>query len=368
MRGSLKILTVRGVGLYIHWTIIFVIGYILAGNPTFSGNANSILWSLLFVVAVFACITLHEFAHVIVASAFGVNTRNIVLLPIGGVANIERIPEIPKEEIAISIAGPVASLAIAGLFRLFTPGSFVPPLVPGELDMYSPPGLMYSLMIVNLGLALFNLIPAFPMDGGRVFRAVLALWMPYLKTTKIAAFISKFIAALLLLLGIIAFNPFLALIGIFVFFSANMEVYFLEVQRLIKDIHLRDVLIYNHESLAADITAAEAARQIERTVTKIFIVMEDHKPLGTLSRKEIVRAIAEDRSGELLKNLGIQKIPHFEGSMVAGEVLDKLIGAPEKLAAVFENGIYSGLVSLTHIIEHGQMMKASSLAKSPEVQ
>ena len=170
---------------------------------------DAVLAAIGFILALFACVVLHELGHALTARRFGIVTRSITLLPIGGVAAIEKTPEDPRQEILIALAGPVVSLGI-GLFLwvwLKTSGALVP---IEQLDAMEGPFLQ-QLMIVNVLLAIFNLVPAFPMDGGRILRAMLSLFMEPYRATRTAASIGQFMALLFALLGLL-FNPFLFLI------------------------------------------------------------------------------------------------------------------------------------------------------------
>ena len=175
---------------------------------------------ILFILLLFACVLLHELGHALTAKAFGIHTTDIILLPIGGVARLERIPNDPKQELLIAIAGPLVNVVIAALLIFYLGARAA---VSDFDDINTPRVAMLSkLASVNIGLVLFNLIPAFPMDGGRILRSIFAMRMNYLRATQIAAFIGQGLA---ILLGIIGFfgNTFLLFIAFFVFMGAQQE-------------------------------------------------------------------------------------------------------------------------------------------------
>jgi Zn-dependent protease len=178
------------------------------------------LQGVLFIVLLFACVLLHELGHALTANAFGIHTADITLLPIGGVARLERIPTEPRQELLIAIAGPLVNVVIAAVLIFYLNqradasdfGDFNSPRV----------GMLSKLASVNIGLVLFNLIPAFPMDGGRVLRALLAMRMNYVRATEIAAKIGQGIAIFLGIIGLFS-NSLLIFIALFVFIGAQQE-------------------------------------------------------------------------------------------------------------------------------------------------
>jgi len=203
MGWSLKIGSVAGTAVRVHVTFLLFLAWIFGVNLAASGQQAA--WSgLIFMVLLFLCVLLHEFGHIFTARAFGVNTPDVILLPIGGVARLERIPEKPSEEFLIAIAGPLVNVAIAALLVLIG-GASLQLQKLANLDI-SGGGLVDQLAAVNLFLAVFNLIPAFPMDGGRVLRALLASRMGYVHATEVAAMIGQWVAFVLGFLGLFG-NP-----------------------------------------------------------------------------------------------------------------------------------------------------------------
>lgn len=206
--AAVKIFRVLGipVELDISFLILMVFIYLLTYMGFLSLNL-AVLITLVFVVVV-----IHELAHSYVALRFGVKIRSILLLPIGGVSRMEEIPKVPRQEFLISIAGPLTNIIMAMLTAV--------PLIlnlPGPIRPF-----LGDFLAVNLVLALFNLIPAFPMDGGRILRAILAERVSYLRATRIAANLGKTIAAMMAVTGLF-YNLFLILIGLFIYIGAEQE-------------------------------------------------------------------------------------------------------------------------------------------------
>ncbi len=219
MSWSFKFARVAGIDLKIHFT--FLLFLIWIGFSYFSvGGIVAARQGVLFILLLFGCVLLHELGHALTAKKFGIGTTDITLLPIGGVARLERIPQDPKQELVIAIAGPLVNVAIA-ILLIFYLGHRAS--MSDFQDLNTPRVAMLSkLATVNIGLVLFNLIPAFPMDGGRILRSILAMRMNYLRATEIAAFVGQ---ALAIAFGILGFfgNAFLIFIAFFVFMGAQQE-------------------------------------------------------------------------------------------------------------------------------------------------
>ena len=359
MRGAYKMLTIRGISLYIHWTFLLLIGWVLIVNAAAGNNVEQLSWSLMFLLAVFACITLHELGHATMAGRFGINAKEIVLLPIGGIASIEKFPDNPRQELAISIAGPLVNIAIAGLIWLFIPNM---PLIANQPHMTIMHGhdFLYNLRIVNVSLAIFNLIPAFPMDGGRILRALLGFKLNYIQATRIAATVGKTIAILFIAAGIVLLNPLLPAIGIFIILSAGAEEYYLRLKSLVKDIKLNEVLMYDYNSLQANMTVQEAANVLNSNHSKYFILMDGTNPIGTINRMEIVKALAEMNYGEPIKKLVKEDIEYLNGDKEVDTVLEKLARNDEQIYPVMDNSRFIGVVNLNHIIEYLLLNKVNT--------
>ncbi|HXW40731.1 MAG TPA: site-2 protease family protein, partial [Xanthobacteraceae bacterium] len=228
MGWSLKIGSVAGTAVRIHVTFLLFLAWIfgiyyIAGGPQAAWNG------LLFMVLLFLCVLLHEFGHIFTARAFGVATPEVILLPIGGVSRLERIPEKPSEEFLIAIAGPAVNIVIAALLVVVGGANFQPSHL-AALDI-SKGDLIDQLAVVNLFLAVFNLIPAFPMDGGRVLRASLATRLGYVHATEVAATIGQWVAFLLGFLGLFG-NPILIFIAIFVYLAASAEAHLVAIRAI----------------------------------------------------------------------------------------------------------------------------------------
>lgn len=218
MTWSYRIARIAGIDVKIHLSFVLlpvIFGYLgwRQGGPAAAGE------SILFIFLLFVCVVLHEFGHALAGRRFGIRTPDITLLPIGGVARMERIPEKSSQELAIALAGPAVNVLIAavlGVVLATTGGIFF--ITPEKWRT-----ICQNLMSINLALVVFNLVPAFPMDGGRVLRAVLGFFLPFTTSTRIAARTGQ-VMAVLFVIGGILWNPMLLLIAFFVFNGARQEI------------------------------------------------------------------------------------------------------------------------------------------------
>jgi Zn-dependent protease len=230
MGRSLRIGTAFGIGLYVHWTFLIIpLFAVLSGA---GGGFDGIVFSTGLAFGVFGCVLLHELGHALMARSFGIDTRDITLLPIGGVARLERMSDRPGEEIAIAVAGPLVNVVIAGglVIGLLLAGisgiSWTESMMSGQLGLRLLIGLLYT----NISLVVFNLIPAFPMDGGRVFRALMSLGFGRLRGTEIAVAVSKVFAAGFVVAGLWWGQYFLPVIGLFIMMAGSQELAMLRYQ------------------------------------------------------------------------------------------------------------------------------------------
>lgn len=370
MNGVFKIMNIRNIQVSVHWTFLLLLAWVIWVNVQAGYTIEELGWSVIFLLAVFACVLLHEMGHAFVARRFGIQAKDIVLLPIGGIASIEKFPDNPAQELAISIAGPLVNLAIALLLLPFLP-AYVPfwkiSYSAGGLDRHS---LLYNLHVVNIWLLLFNLIPAFPMDGGRVLRALLGFKFNYIKATSIAAAIGKLVAVAFIATGILFFDLLLPFIGIFIIFSAGAEEYYLRLKDMVKGIKVKDVLMYDYNCLQANTLVKDAASILMNNHSKYFILMDGPSPAGTINRMEIVKAMAEKQYDQPLKALVKEEVHCLDGEKEVGDTLETLAANDERLYPVMENNHFAGVLNFSHIVEYlllhktetGEYRKVKSLS------
>jgi len=305
MSWSLTIGSVAGTAIRIHVTFLLFLAWIFGVNY-FSGGPQVAWSSLLFVVLLFLCVLLHEFGHIFTARGFGVRTPDVILLPIGGVARLERIPEKPSEEFLIAIAGPAVNVVIALLLIVGGGANLSAGHLASTLEAANV-SLIDRLAAVNLFLALFNLIPAFPMDGGRVLRALLAARLGYVRATEIAAMIGQGVAFALGFLGLFG-NPLLIFIAIFVYLAASAEAHLVATRAMSRGVPVTSAMLTQLATLTPDEHVDAAVETLLRTSQSEFPVVDEvTRPIGVLGRGDLIRALRERgpdaRVGDVMKTV-----------------------------------------------------------------
>jgi len=290
MSWSLNIGRIAGTAVRVHITFILFLGWIFAASWATGGPAAA--WQgLAFMLLLFACVVAHEFGHIFTARAFGVSTPDVTLLPIGGVARLERIPEEPWEEFLVAIAGPLVNVAIAIVLVLLAGAH----LDSSDLRAVESPhaSMIDRLAAVNLFLAVFNMIPAFPMDGGRVLRALLASRMGYVRATEIAAFIGQGVAFALGFAGLF-WNPLLIFIAIFVYLAASSEAHLVAIRAMSRGVPVSAAMMTQFATLAPGAHVDEAVQTLLSTNQSEFPVIDvAGRPIGLLGRSGLIRALKE---------------------------------------------------------------------------
>ncbi len=298
MKWSLLLARVAGIEVKIHLTFLLLLAWI--GYSAYgSGGSAAALGSVVFVLALFGCVLLHEFGHAFAARRYGIRTPDITLYPIGGVARMERIPENPAEELVIAVAGPLVNVAIAaGLFVVLliqgaplpTFRSFIPFMSAG----LGSTGFWQSLLSLNVLLVLFNLIPAFPMDGGRVLRALLAMRLPYPRATQLAANVGQGIAFLFGLFGLFGGQPMLLFIAFFVYIGATQEAAQAQMRSVSTGLPVSSAMVTQFAILPADATLGDAVEALLATSQHEFpVVSADGRVLGILTRNQMIRSLRD---------------------------------------------------------------------------
>src|SRR5438132_737070 len=258
MKWSWKLATVAGIGLYVHATFLLFCAWVWVLYWLAGGSAAA-LSGIGFILALFACVILHELGHALTARRYGIRTRDITLLPIGGVSRLERIPDDPRQEVWVSLAGPAVNVVIAAaLYAWLLLSQTLRPF--SALTMAGGP-FLERLLLVNVSLAVFNLLPAFPMDGGRVLRAVLAMRMDYVRATQVSAQVGQAMALAFGLLGLFT-NPFLVFIAFFVWIGAAQEASMVQMRTALSGIPVSRAMLTDFHTVAPDDTAKRVLEHI----------------------------------------------------------------------------------------------------------
>ena len=220
MRWSLKATGIAGIDVYIHFTFFLLLAWVAFIHWKQTGSIGAALVGVLFILSIFACVVFHELGHALAAKKYAIRTRDIILLPIGGVARLEKMPDKPVQELWVALAGPAVNVGIAAALAVYLYVSNSPSPVDQSTMTTAP--FLERILGVNIFLVLFNMIPAFPMDGGRVLRALLAMRLAYTRATRISANLGQGIALLFGIFGLF-YNPLLLFIAFFVWIGAAQE-------------------------------------------------------------------------------------------------------------------------------------------------
>lgn len=278
-----------GIPIRLHVSFFLIVGW-MAWLGWNEGGWRASVWAAALIISLFACVVLHELGHSLVAMAFGAQVRSVTLYPIGGVAGLDRVPRRPSRELLMALAGPAVNAVIALSLTLWR-GSF-PSWSEGDTFPTSLGELRDALIHANVVLGVFNLLPAFPMDGGRVLRAMVALLLPYSRATSMAAAIGQALAVGLLLLGVALGNPFLAVIAVFVFLGAGREEALVKIHCALQGLHAGDVMTREFVTMKANDPIAVCADQETAGEPRHFVVEAGGRAVGVISHaawKEALR-------------------------------------------------------------------------------
>lgn len=354
MRGVWKMATILGVPVQIHWSFSLLFFWVY-----YEGLKNNLLWGeilsfTLLILALFACVVVHEFGHAIAARRYGVSTKDITLSPIGGAARLSKLPEKPIQEFVVALAGPLMNLLIAGAiaitFLTFSI-SFMPVLGSSPMRAFSNSSNFFQLLLLlNLFLALFNLIPAFPLDGGRMLRSVLAIKLGRLKATRIASLIGRLVAILLLLLAISQGDVLFGFVSVFVFFMAAHEYYMVRMDHVLTNQTIRDLEGGDFTKLQHSSSVREAINEFIKGKEKNFLVFnEEEKLCGILEEKTIRNIIKEKDTDSIIK----KHLTQVYGAALLDDVLEtvyyRMDNPVYSVLPVYEAGDLVGMVDVEKI-------------------
>ena len=289
----MKLGRILGIDVYVHFTFLLLLGFVGLAHWMTERSLEAALTGLLFFTGLFVCVLLHEYGHALAARKYGIATRDITLLPIGGLARLERMPDKPSQELVVALAGPLVNVIIAaGLFLGLTLTGTWQPLA--SLTTTSG-NLLERLLTVNVFLVLFNLLPAFPMDGGRVLRSLLAMQLDYARATRIAAWIGQGMAFVFGFIGLFT-NPMLLLIALFVWVGAAQEAATAEMKASFTGVTVREAMLTDFKLLAPENTLGDATRLILAGSQQDFPVLSNGQVVGLLGHAQLFAALRE--SGE----------------------------------------------------------------------
>lgn len=352
MNGSINLGKIAGIRLIVHWTFLILIAWIVFREVFRGSGLELVFWQLLFILSLFGCVVLHELGHALAARGYGIGTKQILLLPIGGITSLESIPEEPRKELWVAIAGPLVNVAIAGVLYLvlllFPPAST-------DMDQMSvafitPSTFLPTLMMANIVLVVFNLIPAFPMDGGRIFRSLLALSMSRVRATQIAASLGKVLAVVFVLWGIFA-NPLLILTGIFIYFGASAESSSVQSLSYLQNHTVREAMMTQFQTFAPTATVRMATERLLASPDTDFLIVEEQKVLGAIAREDIIQALREKRENAVLTEIMHTDLQWFSPEEKLTQVYPRIERSPRSYFPVIANGILQGVINRENLFE-----------------
>ncbi|HMX74294.1 MAG TPA: site-2 protease family protein [Anaerolineales bacterium] len=359
MKWQWKLGKFAGIDVYVHATFLLLIGWVGYSHWLEHRNWGEVLNGILFILALFVCVILHEYGHALTARKYGIKTRDITLYPIGGVARLERMPEKPIEELWVALMGPAVNVVIAaGLFAyLYLTSSLVP---LNELTIASG-NFLERLMTVNLSLVLFNLIPAFPMDGGRVLRALLAMRMDYVRATQIAATIGQGMALLFGLVGLFG-NATLLFIAFFIWIGASQESSATQMKNAISGIPVGRAMLTEYKSLSPRDTLARMSQLLLAGSQHDFPVIDGERIVGVVTRDDFLMALTQHGEGIAISAVMKRDLPEVDSYEMVENALLRIQESGVPALPVTHGGQLVGIVTAENIAEY--LMIRSALRAS----
>jgi Zn-dependent protease len=342
---SWRLGSLAGVSIYVHATFVLLLAWIAMSHLSAGHGLTMAGQGLLLIASVFGVVVLHELGHALVARRFGIVTRDITLYPIGGVARLERMPERPGQELLVAVAGPAVNAVLALMLYLG--------LRAAGIDRGDPLTLGGSLAVqlfwINISLALFNLVPAFPMDGGRILRAVLALRMERARATGVAARIGRGLAVVMGLAGLL-WSPMLAVVALFIWMSAGQEAVLEQTKSALQGVAVADAMVAEFGTLAPQTTLGMAASRLATGFQHDFPIVERGRVLGMLTRSDVLRGLATRGPDAPVQELMHVQFPVARAHEDLAQVLGRL-PVDGSAVVVFEDDQVVGLLDPEHIGE-----------------
>jgi Zn-dependent protease len=349
MGWSWRVGRIAGIDVYVHFTFLLLIAWIGFSHYAAHGRLGEAAIGVLFILALFGIIVLHELGHALAARRYGITTRDITLLPIGGVARLERMPDKPWQELVVALAGPAVNVVIAASIYV---GLRLGPGLDGlEQSARIGGSLLNQLFWINVSLAAFNLLPAFPMDGGRVLRALLAMRMDYVRATKAAAAIGQAMALVFAFAGLFS-NTWLLLIALFVWMGASQEASMVQMRSALRGIPVMQVMVRNFVALHPGDTLAKAADFVIAGFQQDFPVVDEEGRLeGVLTRNDLIAALASAGASGVVRDVAQREFIVVHPRDMLEHVLARFEECNCRTLPVVDQGRLVGLVTSDNLAE-----------------
>lgn len=364
MRGSWRIGTFFGIGVYLHFTFLLLLAFFTWAEYQVSGSLVEALVTLAFFAAVFLGLVMHEYGHALTARRFGIATRDITLLPIGGIARLEKMPDKPWQEFLVAIAGPMVNVVIAAV--IIAGLSFVYPFMDVLRALFPSGRIVYgdfwlNLARVNIILILFNMLPAFPMDGGRVARSLMAMFLPYEQATRYAALLGKAMAVLFVLevfgLNTLPFvdgqgNFLLAFIALFIWTGAGSEARFVTIKARLHNVAVSRAMVTDFRTLSPRDTVEWAAELASSGLQQDFPVAEDGQVVGMVFQPMLLQAVQRNEPYLRIGDIMQTGIPTVNSTDNLEEVFAEVVGSRLSIVPVINRGLLVGLLPLNRLLNY----------------
>jgi Zn-dependent protease/CBS domain-containing protein len=370
MSWSLKLLTIKGIPVRIHATFLLVL-VVAAAAGLMNSSADSprgAAFMVILVLLLFLCVVLHELGHSLMAQLYGVQVQDITLWPIGGVARMSRLPSRPYQEFLITAAGPATNLALAVLFGALATAWIGPDQMlrllryPRLLNVFLASQevrpLLLLLAINNLILALFNLIPAFPMDGGRILRSLLAVFLPFRRATQFAALLGQALAVLMAAVGLLTGNYFLGLIGVFVFFAAWQERRQTLMHESLKGVTVRQATRPIGPRLNPGLSLGQAAAQAAATPQTAYLIVDGNRLVGVLPRSDLLAAVRKAGPVAPITPYVLRSTLQLQPDETLDRALERILQGRTGFAIVVDNGQVIGTISQPDLLHLAEILSA----------
>lgn len=362
MKWQWKLGRFAGIDIYVHATFLLLIGWVGYSHWLENQNWGEVLSGILFILALFLCVVLHEYGHALTARRYGIKTRDITLYPIGGVARLERMPEKPIEELWVALMGPAVNVVIAAI--LFVYLYVTNSLVPFTTLTVASGSFAERMMIVNIWLVLFNLIPAFPMDGGRVLRALLAMRMDFVRATQIAATIGQGLAFVLGFIGLFS-NPFLLFIAFFVWIGASQEAGAVQVKNTVSGVPVTRAMLTDFKTLSPRDNLSQVVALILAGSQHDFPVVDANgRVAGILERDAFMKALTQHGQSAPVMDFIRRDLPEVDSYEMLEMVLNRLQESGSKTLPVTHGGQLVGMITMENITEYLMIRSALRVANS----
>jgi len=345
---NIKLFRLFGIQLELHLTFFILILFI-AYQGGIEGGVNGGILSTLVIILVFACVVLHELGHCLAAQNYGVQIHRILLLPIGGMAQFGNIPRQPQRELVIAFAGPLVNFIIVGILYLVS-GS--PERLFDDENYYNLPDILSLLLVFNLIMGCFNLLPVFPMDGGRVLRALLALKFTYLNATKLAVYIAKPLAIVGFFLGLFYLdNWIMAGVFAFIFVGGEIEYRMVRLRESLIGFQVRDVVSRHFLSLDVRCSMADAITLMSEYPSQDILLIDERGVRGIITPDVIRKLALKKRSNELLYDHCIHNPTILQAEWLLEEYSDMIYQVPQNIFPILDRDILIGVIDRRNIQE-----------------